>query len=70
MARYATKDVTFPATREAKFVTVIIDAVTAGDQDAFTAAVVEFDAVTRFDNWKTSILIKIKNLIREEPGIL
>jgi alpha-soluble NSF attachment protein len=61
--------VTFPSTREAKFAQALIDAVKAGDQDAFGVVVFEFDQVSRLDNWKTTILLKIKKSIDDEPGL-
>lgn len=69
MARYDSQDTTFASTREAKFVRALIDAYEAGDQEAFTGAVVEFDQVTKLDNWKTSMLLKIKRSIDSEPGL-
>ena len=47
----------------------LIEAVEAGDQEMYTGAVVEFDKVTKLDNWKTSILLKIKRGIEDEPGL-
>jgi alpha-soluble NSF attachment protein len=64
--KYSTQDATFSSTREAKFVLALVDAVEAGDSEDFTAAVVEFDQVTKLDNWKTNILLKIKRSIQEE----
>jgi len=69
MQKYSTQDPAFPSTREAKFITALAEAVEAGDQEAFTGAVVEFDQVTKLDNWKTSILLKIKRSIHEEGGL-
>ncbi|KAF8898792.1 vesicular-fusion protein SEC17 [Infundibulicybe gibba] len=69
MAKYATQDMAFSSTRESKFVHALIQAVEAGDQEAFTAAVVEFDQVTKLDNWKTSMLLKIKRTINDEISI-
>ncbi|KJA29442.1 hypothetical protein HYPSUDRAFT_32903 [Hypholoma sublateritium FD-334 SS-4] len=66
MQKYSNQDVTFSSTREAKFVNALVEAFENGDQDAFTAAVYEFDQVTKLDNWKTSILLKIKKEIGEE----
>ncbi|KAI0068243.1 vesicular-fusion protein SEC17 [Artomyces pyxidatus] len=60
LTRYGSLDTTFPSTREAKFVSALIEAVEQGDDEAYTAAVVEFDQVTKLDNWKTAILLKIK----------
>ncbi|KAG8892834.1 vesicular-fusion protein S17 [Tulasnella sp. 403] len=68
--RYSARDVTFPSTREAKFLNALIEAVEAGDQEAFTGAVVEYDQITKLDNWKTSILLKIKKGIQDEPGLV
>jgi alpha-soluble NSF attachment protein len=61
--------VTFPSTREAKFAQALIDVVKAGDQEAFGAVVFEYDQVSRLDNWKTTILLKIKKSIEDEPGL-
>jgi len=69
MQRYSTQDTTFPSTREAKFVNALIEAVEAQDVEAFTGAVYEFDQITKLDNWKTSILLKIKKSIDVEPGL-
>lgn len=33
-------------------------------RQAFTTAVAEFDAMTRLDNWKTAMLIKVKARLR------
>jgi len=67
--RYGTQDATFPSTREGKFLESLLEAIEAGDVELFTAAVVEFDKITKLDNWKTSILLKIKQGIQEEPGL-
>lgn len=67
MAKYGNQDATFTSTREAKFVRALIDAVDGGDEELFTGAVVEFDQVTKLDNWKTGMLLKIKRGIQAEP---
>jgi alpha-soluble NSF attachment protein len=64
--KYSTQDATFSSTREAKFLLALIEAVEAGDSEAFTGAVVGFDQVTKLDNWKTNILLKIKRSIQDE----
>ena len=69
MTKYASQDTTFSSTREAKFVNILIEAFEQGDQEMFTGAVVEFDQVTKLDNWKTGMLLKIKRGIQEEPSI-
>ena len=67
--KYTALDTTFPSTREAKFVNALIENVEAGDMKGFTTACVEFDQVSRLDNWKTNILLKIKKTVDEEPGL-
>ncbi|KAH9937000.1 vesicular-fusion protein SEC17 [Fomitopsis serialis] len=69
LSKYSSLDTTFSSTREAKFVNVLVDAIEAGDAETFTAAVFEYDQVTKLDNWKTNILLKIKRGIQEEPGL-
>ena len=69
MTRYSSLDTTFSTTREAKFASALMEAFESGDQEAFTGAVVEFDQVTKLDNWKTGILLKIKRGIQDEPGL-
>jgi alpha-soluble NSF attachment protein len=70
MTRYATLDPGFKNTRESKFLIILIEAIEAGDQSAFTAAVGEYNQVSDLDNWKTTILLKIKRSITEEPTLL
>lgn len=60
---------TFPSTREARFLTSITNAVNDGDVEAFTAHVVEYDQVTKLDNWKTDILLRIKKYIGEGDSL-
>ena len=67
MAKYENQDATFSSTREAKFLKALLEAVEGGDQELFTGAVVEFDQITKLDNWKTGMLLKIKRSIEEEP---
>lgn len=70
MNRYASLDTTFTTKREAKFINGLIEAIEQGDQGLFTSIVVEYNQVMALDNWKTSILLKIKRGIDEEPGVL
>jgi alpha-soluble NSF attachment protein len=67
--KYKSQDTTFASTREAKFLDVLIEAVEAGDMAAFTNSAFEFDQVTKLDNWKTSIMLRIKRGIQDEPGL-
>ncbi|KAF8506917.1 vesicular-fusion protein SEC17 [Russula emetica] len=69
LVRYGQTDNTFPSTREAKFVTALLEALEQGDEEAFTSVVFEYDQVTKLDNWKTAILLKIKRGIQQAPGL-
>jgi len=69
MTKYSTQDDKFSLTREAIFVQALIEAVEAGDPETFTGLLVEFDGVTRLDNWKTNILLKIKRSIQDEAPL-
>ncbi|THH34043.1 hypothetical protein EUX98_g141 [Antrodiella citrinella] len=69
MTKYTSLDTTFSSTREAKFINFLIDTIEGGDMEGFTGAVFEYDQVTKLDNWKTNILLKIKRGIQEEPGL-
>jgi alpha-soluble NSF attachment protein len=62
-------DNTFLSTREAKFVTALLDALEEGNEEAFTNVVFEYDQVTKLDNWKTAILLKIKSGLQQAPGL-
>ena len=61
-------------TREAKFLGALIDVVEQSDLEGFSTACRDFDQVSKLDNWKTQILLKIKETINESldegPGLL
>jgi hypothetical protein len=66
MNKYAAQDTTFSSTRESKFMHALIEALEAADEESYTGAVVEYDQVTKLDNWKTGMLLKIKRSIKED----
>ena len=61
--RYDDLDATFSGTREYTLLKGLAEAMEAGDEDAFTAAVAEFDSMTRLEPWKTSLLLDAKRKI-------
>lgn len=68
--KYQEMDYTFGSQRECKFLAEIIKANEDFDVEAFTQAVVEYDSISKLDQWKTTILLRIKNLIKkEETGL-
>ncbi|KAJ3288798.1 vesicular-fusion protein S17 [Rhizoclosmatium sp. JEL0117] len=67
--RYCGMDLTFAETREYKFLQACTVAVDDGDVEAFTNAVFEFDRLTKLDDWKTKLLLRIKKGITEEEDL-
>lgn len=68
MQEFARKDVTFPSTREAKFAHELYEACEEADVDRYTAAVFQYDQVTKLDNWKTGVLLRIKKALEEDEA--
>ncbi|KAI8619527.1 soluble NSF attachment protein [Chytriomyces sp. MP71] len=64
--RYCGMDLQFGDSRECKFVLALADAVEAGDVEAYTNAVVDFDRLTKLDQWKTALLLRVKKSIGQE----
>lgn len=63
--RYREMDPSFKDSREDELLTKIVAAVEESDAEAFTNAVYDFDQISKLDEWKTTILLKIKNSIRD-----
>ncbi|KAG0228303.1 hypothetical protein BGW42_002295 [Actinomortierella wolfii] len=70
VARYSEMDITFSSTREYQFLQAILDAVDSSDVELFTTKVIEFDNLTKLDNWKTKILLEIKKSIGQESSLI
>ncbi|KAI9496763.1 soluble NSF attachment protein [Zychaea mexicana] len=68
--KYCTMDITFESTREYQFLQSILDCVENGEIELFTQKVYEFDQMTKLDHWKTTILLRIKKTMDEEPSLL
>ncbi|KAJ1988344.1 vesicular-fusion protein S17 [Dimargaris cristalligena] len=64
--RYQEMDVAFGSTRECKLLVHLADAARNHDVDAFTHFVFEYDQMTKLDNWKTTILLRVKKALTEE----
>jgi len=65
---FAQKDVTFPSTREAKFAHELMQACEEADVERYTAQIYQYDQVTKLDNWKTGVLLRIKKALEEDEG--
>lgn len=53
----------FSTTKEYKLLADILEAVQDGDTQKFADVVFEFDQFSKLDNWKTTLLLKIKNAV-------
>lgn len=62
--RYEDVDPSFKGSREAKLLAQLANAAEEGDQDAFSAALAEYDGMSRLDPWKTKLLLRAKKKIQ------
>jgi alpha-soluble NSF attachment protein len=69
LRHYEDMDLSFSQTRECKFLNNLVESLEAEDVEAFTNHVYEFDQLTKFDNWKTTLLLRIKKSIGDEPSL-
>lgn len=67
--QYAAQDMTFPSTREFQLLNELAGDVEAGDAEEFSNHVYVFDQVSKLDKWKTTLLLRIKNQMSEEPDL-
>lgn len=68
--RYPSISFEWTDSREAKFLAQLLAAVEGYDEAAFSAVVQDFDSLSRLDQWKTSVLVKAKEVIKNEEGDL
>jgi len=59
-------DPSFPGQREGKFLSTLTDAVSKNDVEGFTNALVEWDHVSKLDNWKTGVLLAAKEKLQAD----
>ncbi|KAJ5072153.1 alpha-soluble nsf attachment protein [Anaeramoeba ignava] len=64
--QYQEVDITFESQRECKFLGDLITAFEEGDLEQFTNVVFDYDSLSKLDAWKTTILLRVKNKIKEE----
>jgi len=66
LERYVERDPSFSSQREFKFCKDLVKSVQDYDVDAFTKAVEAYDSISKLDQWKTTLLLRIKNTIKSE----
>lgn len=66
---YATEDMTFASTKEFQLLNDLVEAVENGDPEEFTNHIYVYDQVMKLDKWKTTMLLRMKNQMSEEPDL-
>ena len=66
LSSYRDLDPTFASTREHQLLVDLSEAVEAGDQEAYTDKLFQYDQLSKLDKWKTELLLRIKNGIEEK----
>jgi alpha-soluble NSF attachment protein len=64
--QYREWDPSFVQQRECLLLNDLVAAVEEGDQDAFSEKLFQYDAMSKLDRWKTSLLLKVKAGIEKE----
>ena len=63
---YVDLDTTFASTREHQLLIDLSQSVEAGEKETFTDKLYEFDRMSKLDNWKTTLLLRIQKAIEEK----
>jgi len=66
LLRYKDLDVSFENSRECKLLDALAEAFEKLEVEDFTNAVVEYDSITKLDQWKSALLYKAKLKLKEE----
>lgn len=66
LERYEGMDASFSTTREGELLRALVEAFEGLDEDTFTEKVRAYDEISRLDAQKTSLLLEIKNKIKEQ----
>ncbi len=65
----AASSYTFYSHRSCRSLQDLTDAVEAGDVEAFTTVVAEYDSLSRLDAWKTTMLVRVKRKIQSRAEV-
>ena len=66
LEKYADAHIAFDITREYELLKSIIKDAEEDDVDAFTQHVFDYDKLSKLDNWKTTMLLRIKRSLSHE----
>ncbi|XP_076901844.1 alpha-soluble NSF attachment protein-like [Bidens hawaiensis] len=64
LEKYQDLDPTFAGTREYKLLADLTASIEEEDVTKFTDAIKEFDSMTKLDAWKTTLLLRVKDLLK------
>jgi len=65
LEKYQTMDHTFSNQRECKLLCDIVDALKENDVQKFTDVVADFNSISALEPWKTKLLLRVKNKMKE-----
>lgn len=68
-ARYSTIDYAFSTSKEHELLDSLAAVIETGDVEQFTELVTKWDRTNAMDEWKTRVLLKIKQSMDEEPSL-
>lgn len=66
---YCTEDMTFTSTKECQLLNELVTDIEAGDPEELTNHIYVYDQVMKLDKWKTTMLLRLKNQMSEEPDL-
>lgn len=69
VARYESILASFADSRESEFLKALVSAVDENSVDNFTNSVKDYDNISRLDNWCTTLLLRVKKNLNEEPDL-
>jgi len=69
VAKYEGILASFADSRESNFLKQLVSAVDENSLDNFTNVVKEYDSISRLDTWCTTLLLRVKKTISEEPDL-
>eukprot|EP01100_Stratorugosa_tubuloviscum_P001216 TRINITY_DN1269_c3_g1_i1.p1 TRINITY_DN1269_c3_g1~~TRINITY_DN1269_c3_g1_i1.p1 ORF type:complete len:295 (-),score=158.40 TRINITY_DN1269_c3_g1_i1:126-1010(-) len=66
LERYQQLDASFSASRECKFLNDLINSLDSFNLDQLNNAIADYDSISKLDNWKSMLLLRIKSNIKQE----
>ncbi|KAF5801930.1 putative NSF attachment protein [Helianthus annuus] len=64
LEKYEDLDPTFSGSREYKLLSALAASIDEEDVEKFTDAIKEFDSITKLDAWKTTLLLRVKEMLK------